>query len=503
MKGITMSLNRVLRLVPVCYLAFCLFCVLPVAAQSNPADAELAAAVEAINELSPVKLKALLDKNPTLVKQREAEADADTLLHYAVRRGNLSGGGLTEQESAALVAIVKLLIERKSDVNARDKGNDTPLSYAVRWRGNIEGAKVLLANGANMAAKLPGLQGLGGSGGTALHQAVAAVDLDMVKFLIESKADVNAKDGAGNTPLITNAETSGHTQQPEIAKALIAAGAAVNTQNIYGETALFKASQESVELVQVLLANGADPNLNNRQGVSPAQVAIGSFGSQVTLPLLIKYKAALTVKDEEGRTLLHKASMVSDSNAAEILIESGSDINAKDTKGFTPLMLAVSDRMLPGRLDNDDRVARSSREDVVEVLLKSGANANVPDPDGNTAGHYAAHDDRRVILRLLLENKGDSNQRNNEGETPLQAAVKGGSLRGAELLIKKGANPNTVDNKGQTPLHTAVLFDQPALIKLLLANSVNTLIKDKEGKTALDWAKLYGKEEAAALLTGK
>ena len=105
----------------------------------------------------------------------------------------------------------------------------------------------------------------------------------MVKFLIESKADVNVKDGSGDTPLMTNAETTGHTDQPEIAKALIAAKAAVNTQNNDGETALFKASQENAEVVRVLLANGADPNLKNKEGTSPAQVAIGSTDSLVTL----------------------------------------------------------------------------------------------------------------------------------------------------------------------------------------------------------------------------
>ncbi len=497
-----MSLNRVLRFAPVWYLALCLFSVVPIAAQSAPTDAEHSAALEAINELNLEKLKALLDKSPNLVKQRNAAEEPDTLLHQALRRGVLPGGTLTDQESASLIAIVKLLVERKSNVNARDKDNETPLSYAVRWFRNIEGAKVLLANGADMAAKLPGLNGAGDNG-NALHGAVAAVNLEMVKFLIESKADVNAKDGSGDTPLITNADTTGHTDQPEIAKALIAARAGVNTQNNDGETALFKASQENAEVVRVLLANGADPNLKNKEGTSPAQVAIGSSDSRVTLPLLIKYKADLTIEDEKGRTLLHKACVTRDSNATEILLENGSDINAKDNEGFVPLILAINDTVLPSELDGDAKVARGGREDVVELLLQHGANPNLPDPAGNTALHHAAQEDRRVILRLLLENKGDPNHKNNEGATPLHTAAQAPSLRAAELLIKNGANPNAVDNKGQTPLHIAALYDQVAIVKLLLANKGNATIKDQEGKTALDWAKLSGKEEIAALLAGK
>ena len=495
-----MSLNRVLRLAPA-YLVLCLFSVVPVAAQS-PADAERSAALEAINELNLEKLIASLEKNPNLVKPRNAAEDPDTLLHQALRRGVLPGGTLTDQESASLIAIVKLLVERKSNVNARDKENETPLSYAVRWFRNIEGAKALLANGADMNAKLPGLNGAGVNG-SALHGAVAAVNLDTVKFLIENKADVNAKDGLGDTPLMTNAETTGHTDQPEIAKILIAARAAVNTQNNDGETALFKASQENAEVVRVLLANGADPNLKNKEGTSPAQVAIGSADSQVILPLLIKYKADLTIEDEQGRTLLHKASVTRDSNSTEILLENGSDINAKDNDEFTPLILAINDSVLPSEIDGDAKVARGGREDVVELLLQHGANPNLPDAAGNTALHHAAQEDRRVILRLLLENKGDPNYKNDEGATPLHTAIQSPSLRAAELLLKTGANPNAVDNKGQTPLHTAALYNQVGIVRLLLANKANASTKDQEGKTALDWAKLNGREEITALLAGK
>ena len=496
-----MRIFRLSRLAPIWCLALFLLNASPVVAQS-PAEAENSAALEAINELDVAKLRALLDKNPTLVKQRNADQDADTLLHQALRRGVLPGGTLTDQESASLIEIVKLLVERKSNVNARDKENETPLSYAVRWFRNIEGVKILLANGADLTAKLPGINGAG-IGGTALHGAVAAVNLDAVKFLIENKADVNARDGTGDTPLMTNAETTGHTDQPQIAKALIAARVAVNAQNNDGETALFKASQENAEVVRVLLANGADPNLKNKEGTSPAQVTIGSIDSLVTLPLLIKYKADLTIKDEKERTLLHKACIAHDSNSTEILLENGIDINAKDSEGFTPLILAINDVVLPTELDGDEKVARGGREDVVELLLKHGANPNLADPAGNTPLHHAAQEDRRVILRLLLENKGDPNYKNSEGATPLHVATQSPSLRAAELLIKNGANPNAADNKGQTPMHLAALNDQVAIVKLLLANKGNATIKDLDGKTALDWAKQFGKEDVAALLNGK
>ena len=105
-----MSIVRVLRLAPVC-LALFLFSATSVAAQS-PAEAQYSAALESINELDVAKLGALLDKNPTLVKPRNVGQDADTLLHQALRRGVLPGGTLTYQESASLISIVRLLVER-------------------------------------------------------------------------------------------------------------------------------------------------------------------------------------------------------------------------------------------------------------------------------------------------------------------------------------------------------------------------------------------------------
>src|SRR6185503_4495639 len=176
-----MSIVKLSRLAAVCCLALFLLSGTAIVAQS-PAEAEKNTALEAINDLDVAKLKVLLDKNPALVKQKNPDQE-DTLLHQALRRGILPGGVLTDQESASLIEIVKLLVERKSNVNARDKENETPLSYSVRWFRNIEGAKVLLANGADLTAKLPGINGAG-VGGTALHGAVAAVNLDTVKFLI-------------------------------------------------------------------------------------------------------------------------------------------------------------------------------------------------------------------------------------------------------------------------------------------------------------------------------
>lgn len=465
-----MRLNKLFCLVPAGCLVLCLSSFVPVVAQSAPADEERSAAIKAIEDLNLIQLRALLNKNAALIKPEVVDGeDGDTLLHHATRRGILSGGSLSAQDSDSLVAILGLLIERKANVNARDRGNQTPLGYAAQWRSNLEGARVLLASGADMNAKLPGLRDTA-IGGTALHMAVAVVDLPMVEFLIEKKADVNAKDGAGNTPLLINSATGGHTAQADIAKALIAAHAMVNTQNIYGATALYKACGESSEVAEVLLANGADPNLKTKEGESPAQAAIGAFDSRATLRLLIKHKADLTIKDKEGRTLLHRAGIAWDTNCAETLLDNGSDINAKDGKGYTSLIFAVSDEMLVTVLGGETRPGRGGREDTVELLLQRGANANIPDQAGNTSLHHAAREDRRVILRLLLENKGDPNFKNNEG---------------------------------MTPLHTATTYDQIAIVKMLLANKVDATIKDKEGKTALDRARQYGRDEIAVLLAGK
>ena len=94
---------------------------------------------------------------------------------------------------------------------------------------------------------------------------------DIAMFLVENGAEVNITDVNGNTPLIFIIHKTGDLQ---ITRRLLEKGAAVNTQNRTGETALMYAAWRGhSDLVQLLLENHADTTLKNRQGDTALSLA--------------------------------------------------------------------------------------------------------------------------------------------------------------------------------------------------------------------------------------
>ncbi|MFN7173792.1 MAG: ankyrin repeat domain-containing protein [Thermaurantiacus tibetensis] len=109
------------------------------------------------------------------------------------------------------------------------------------------------------------------SGDTALHIVTRRRDAPWMRFLIESGADVNARDREGNTPLIVAAQ-SGFTDGIRL---LAAFKANPNLTNARGQTALFRAVQlRDAAAVELLLAMGADPDIPEHQtGLSARDIA--------------------------------------------------------------------------------------------------------------------------------------------------------------------------------------------------------------------------------------
>ena len=115
----------------------------------------------------------------------------------------------------------------------------------------------------------------------ALLMKVAYQDMEGLKGLIAGGVDINVQDDMqGNTALIL-ACTYGFT---DIAKYLISEGADVNIQDtMYGYTALFGAAYSSQELVEILLANGADIHAKSKEGTTAFTMSVmGALGGSVT-----------------------------------------------------------------------------------------------------------------------------------------------------------------------------------------------------------------------------
>jgi ankyrin repeat protein len=123
----------------------------------------------------------------------------------------------------------------------------------------------LLAAGANPDAR-------DDDGRTPLFSAVLGGSIGLVGLLLESGADVNARDNRGFSPLHFAAEE----RLPEMARLLIAKGADVNAQDEDGSSVLSRAvfwARDQDDVVQILIAAGANPELANKAGETPRALA--------------------------------------------------------------------------------------------------------------------------------------------------------------------------------------------------------------------------------------
>jgi ankyrin repeat protein len=277
-----------------------------------------------------------------------------------------------------LVAVQRYAAEPATR-DVRGKNDFTPLMYAASF-GSTESVRILADAGAEINAQ-------DARGGTPL--IYGAWDLARTRILIGKGADVNVMSKMGRTPLIValrvlgNSETvrllmekganvdgealvSAATYDPETAKMLVGKGVDVNSTNPKGHTALqFAAAARNTDLVNLLLAKGA------------AVDKAGSFSNKVRHgEIALKNLTPLMVAVPDGSPSVVKA-----------LLASGANVNLRDVRGMTALMLAVA---------CDDAQA-----EIVRMLIANGADINVRSEAGETTLDWARKFGNPAILRIL------------------------------------------------------------------------------------------------------
>lgn len=124
-------------------------------------------------------------------------------------------------------------------------------------------------------------------------------------------------------------------------------------------------------------------------------------------------------------------------NVVELLLKSGADINLKNDAGQTPIYTSTfeGDPLPMQSLKFAYIQSIAGHERVVETLIKNGADINLRERDGWAPINVAAHKDYERIAEMLLKNGANPNNQNNQGSTPLFTASNFGLLIFINLLL--------------------------------------------------------------------
>lgn len=206
----------------------------------------------------------------------------------------------------------------------------------------------------------------------------------------------------------------------------------INEQDNEGRTALSWAAQRGdVDRLNILLANGADPNIPSQTKVTPLHSAALALSPSCITPL-IRANASINAIDRRGHTPLFEAIRNTDDlQYIQPLIASGADVNASTVYQYTPLMFA----------------ACQNRTISAGYLLDNGAAINVKGQLGRTALHFAIEYNAHDVLRLLLERGADCAQQAEEsGPTIAHFAARHADLETLKILTEGLRVECTVDD---------------------------------------------------------
>lgn len=432
----------------------------------------------------------------------------------------------------ALLQTAGALAADDSDVNALNADGSTALMWAVH-AADYDEIERLLEAGADVAIESR-------YGVTAMSLAAEVADVEAMRLLLDAGADVDSPNPENQTALLTVARTG----NIEAAQLLLERGATVDARENWGEqTALmWAAARRHPPMIQLLIDHGADINAAGKdrdyqrhvtaEG-RPKNMDTGGFtpllyatreNCLACVEVLIANGADINLPDPDGVSPLHLAIMNANWDVAATLLDAGADVNQWDIYGAAPLFTILGNYSRDGANSIDPPNQANGRE-ILDRLLAEGANPNMQlffRPAGvrgstNTRGATplirAANNADTEMIDLLLEHGADATIYMADRQTPIHAVLAGRAREPQVIeLIRQfhaaGTDINVIalvnhreEVRGGTALHYAVRNRFPDVIRELAALGIDLDAKDQDGLTALDYTQSRGFMPFMALQT--
>jgi ankyrin repeat protein len=258
----------------------------------------------------------------------------------------------------------------------------------------------------------------------------------------------------------------------------------INTVGGYYGTCLQAGlAKGNIDIVLLLLDNGADVNSPDQFGWSPLHYASES-GRRDLVEFLLEHHADVNIRDQHGSTPLHIASARGELEIVQALLRHGADADRRSNDGFTPLHSA-------------------SHGGSVAVLMEllHIEDVNVQADGFQTLLHIASKFGHLDVIEFLIQYGAAIDTKTPERETALHLGCgKYGCIEVARFLVDHGADPNSRDNMGNTPFHVASINGHLDIIRLLLDLIPDVDVRGRDQTTPLMLASWNGMLEASRFL---
>lgn len=229
----------------------------------------------------------------------------------------------------------------------------------------------------------------GDKGWTLLHHAALANKTDIIVYALSKGAQINTQANDKSTPLIVASQVGAK----QTVALLTEKGADINARMDGGFTALHLAAQQGqTEIVKILIAAGADKTLlSEPKGAGLQAIHLAALGGHAAAMSAL-YKAGVSIDALTGdkKTPLMISLSAKQDKMANLIVNTGANVNAADSQGLTPLMLLAS---YDGSLD------------LAKKLIEKGAKLETESKGNATALDYAKSTKRDDLVKLF-ESKG-------------------------------------------------------------------------------------------------
>ncbi|WP_299609384.1 ankyrin repeat domain-containing protein [uncultured Aquimarina sp.] len=415
-----------------------------------------------IEKVDNTTIKYLLTKKGNDVNKKTH--DGRTYIFWAIYRDNLE--------------MMQYLLDKGARTDFIDSHGYSVLNFgAVTGQTNTKLYDFCIANGAD-----PLKEKSNDGANPMLLVAPFLEDDTLITYFLDKGIDLHSKDDKGNG-IFNYAAKKGNKKLLDL---LIQKGVTYKELNDNGGNAFIFASQgtrgteNSLDVYKYLEALGIQPNVVTKDGVNPLHALAFKNKDLNIFNYFIEKGVDVNQADSKGDTPFANAVSRNDFNSISHLIKSVSNINHANKSGVTPLMKAAQ---------------RNSLE-VVDLLLKNGADPILKDVEGNSLAYYVVQsynakkpDEFDKKISLLKEKGVNFTEQQADGETLWHLAVKKNDLSLLKKIAQLDVSLNTKNSDGNTALHLAAMKAKNTdVLKFLLENGADKNIQTSFDETVFDLA---------------